>query len=65
MISNPIYGKKYEFVNWDDELFPINMGKFKKWPPNHQPAESPPASLEIPGPMIFPHVRETRMASSV
>ena len=23
-------------VNWDD-LFPILMGKFKKWQPNHQP----------------------------
>ena len=28
--------EKYEFVNWDMR-FPIFLGKFKKWQPNHQP----------------------------
>ena len=23
--------EKYEFVNWDDDINPILMGKFKKW----------------------------------
>ena len=41
--ENPIWwfshpSEKYEFVNWDEDSNPINMGKFKNWQPNHQPA---------------------------
>ena len=28
--------EKYDFVNWDDYINPILMGKYKKWQPNHQ-----------------------------
>ena len=29
--------ENYEFVNWDDDVNPIVMGKCRKWQPNHQP----------------------------
>ena len=43
--------EKYEFVNWDDEINPIFMGKFQEWQPNHQPVASswslPTRSLRV------------------
>ena len=32
----PPLWQRLEFVNWDDNRNPINMGKCKKWQPNHQ-----------------------------
>ena len=38
--SPPLW-KMMEFVNWEDEKFPILMGKCQKWQPNHQPDDQP------------------------
>ena len=45
--------EKYEFVNWDDGINPILMGKFQEWQPNHQPVANswslPTRSLRVTG----------------